>query len=88
MADFLSRHSSPYEGNVVKAEEMFNNWFTINVIDGITPTMNKAKRTIVAKPIRSQNSEKELNTQVFTVQAPLHKLNWSKQVEKCKKAKQ
>ena len=43
MADYLSRHPSPYEGNVVKAEELFNNWFTINVIDGITPTLNKAK---------------------------------------------
>ena len=44
MADYLSRHPSPYEGNVVKAEELFNNWFTINVIDGIKPTLNKAKR--------------------------------------------
>ena len=50
MADYLSRHLSPYEGNVVKAEEMFNNWFTINVIDGITPTLKKANRINVAKP--------------------------------------
>ena len=82
MADNLSRHPSPYEGNVVKAEEMFNNWFTINVIDGITSTLNKAKRTNVPKPIRSLNGEKELNTQVLTVHAPVHKLNQSKQVEK------
>ena len=82
MADCLSRHPSPYEGNVVKAEEMFKNWFTINVIDGITPTLNKAKQINVAKPIRSQNGEKELNTQVLTVHASVHKFNQSKQVAK------
>ena len=86
MADYLSRHPSPYDGKVVKAEEMFNNWFTINVIDGITPTLNKAKRTNVAKRIRSQIGEKELNTQVLTVHAPVHKLNQSKQVEKLQKS--
>ena len=82
MADYLSRHPSPYEGNVVEADELFNNWFTINVIDGFTPTLNKAKRKNVAKPIRSQNGEKELNTQVLTVHAPVDKMNQSKQVEK------
>ena len=82
MADYLSRHPSPYDGNVVKAEEMFNKWFTINVIDGLTPTLSKAKRTNVAKPIRSQNGEKELNTQVLKVHAPVHKLCQSKHVDK------
>ena len=86
MADYRSRHPSPYEGKVVKAEEIFNNWFTINVIDGITPTLNKAKRTNVAKRIRSQIGEKELNTQVLTAHAPVHKLNQSKQVEKLQKS--
>ena len=69
MADYLSRRPSPNDGNVVKAEEMLN----IIVIDGITPTLIKAKQTNVAK---------QLNTQVLTVHAPVHKLNQSKQVEK------
>ena len=36
----------------------------------------------MAKPIRLPNGEKELNTQVLTVHAPLHKLNQSKRVDK------
>ena len=36
----------------------------------------------MAKPIRSQNGEKELNTQVLTVHASVHKSNQSKQVSK------
>ena len=80
MADYLSRHPSPYEGNVVKAEELFNNWFTINVIDGITPTLNKAKRAESAKPIKSQKRNKESNTQVLTVHASVHTFTRSKQV--------
>ena len=82
MADYLSRHPSPYEGNVVKAEELFNNWFTINVIDGITPTLNKAKRAESAKPIKSQNRNNESNTQVSTIHASVHTLTQSNQVDK------
>ena len=81
MADYLSRHPSPYEGNVVKAEELFNNWFNLNVIDGITPALNKAKRAESAKPIKSQNRNKESNTQVLTVHASVHTLTQSKQVD-------
>ena len=84
MAEYLSRHPSPYEGNVVKAEELFNNWFTINVIDGITPTLNKAMRAESAKPIKSQNRNKESNTQVLTVHASVHTLTQSKQVDQLK----
>ena len=31
MADYLSRHPSEYEGAVAKAEDLFNDWFTINL---------------------------------------------------------
>ena len=65
----------------MKAEELFNNWFTINVIDGITPTLNKAKRAGSAKPIKSQNRNKESNTQVLTVHASVQTLTQSKQVD-------
>ena len=37
LADYLSRHPSEYCGSTVKAEEMFNSWFTINVVDEIVP---------------------------------------------------
>ena len=87
MAGYLSRHPSPYEGNVEKVEEMFNKWFTFNVINEIKPTLNKAKRTIESKLINSQNSEKELNTQVLTVHASVHKVNQSKQVDKLAESK-
>ena len=40
MADYLSRHPSEYEGSVAKAEELFNDWFTVNVVKKITPEMN------------------------------------------------
>ena len=66
---------------------MFNNWFTIIVFDGITPTLNKAKRTNVAQPIRSQNGEKKLNTQVLTVDASVHKSNQSEQAAKIQEGK-
>ena len=67
LAHYLPRHPSPYEANIVKAEEMFNSWFTINVVDEVTPAMNKAKRTNESKPIKSQKSEEGLNTKVLTV---------------------
>ena len=76
MADYLLRHPSQYEQYVVKAEEKFKNWVTINVVDEFAPTLNKAK------PIRMQESEKKLHTKVLTVHAPVHKLSQSKQVAK------
>ena len=41
LADYLSRHPSEYESSSVKAEEMFNRWFTINVVDEIVLSLNR-----------------------------------------------
>ena len=39
MADYLSRHPSQYQNSCIKAEEMFNNWFTINVVKEVAPKL-------------------------------------------------
>ena len=41
MADYLSRHPSEYEGSVVKAEELFNDWFTVIEVKEITPQLKR-----------------------------------------------
>ena len=70
MADYLSRHPSPYSGAVIKSEQMFNDWFTINVVNEFeneleeTIMRNAKKRTnFVSQPI----SQSESRTRVFTV---------------------
>ena len=70
MADYLSRHPSPYSGAVIKSEQMFNDWFTINVVNELeneleeTIMRNAKKRTnFVSQPI----SQSEARTRVFTV---------------------
>ena len=70
MADYLSRHPSPYSGTVIKSEQMFNDWFTINVVNEFANeleeaiTGNEKKRTkFISRPI----SQAEARTQVFTV---------------------
>ena len=35
IADYLSRHPSPIEGTSVKAEELWNNWFTVNHVNNV-----------------------------------------------------
>ena len=54
LADYLSRHPSEYCGSTVKAEEMFNSWFTINVVDEIVnenwpKKMNQSDSRLKAK---------------------------------------
>ena len=39
MADYLSRHPSKYEGASILAEKLINDWFTVSVVDDITPTL-------------------------------------------------
>ena len=70
MADYLSRHPSPYSGAVIKSEQMFNDWFTINVVNEFeneleeTIMRNAKKRTnFVSQP----TSQSEARTRVFTV---------------------
>ena len=42
MADYLSRHPSEFEGSVARAEELFNDLFTVNVVKGITPELKQS----------------------------------------------
>ena len=35
IADYLSRHPSPIEGTSVKADELWNNWFTVNHVNNV-----------------------------------------------------
>ena len=74
MADYLSRHPSEYEGSVAKAEELFNDWFTVNVVREITPEMKRLADW--RKPIKSQESKKVQYTRankVLSIQAPMQK---------------
>ena len=41
MADYQSRHPSEYEGVVAKAEYLFIDWFTVNVLDEISPKLSR-----------------------------------------------
>ena len=71
MADYLSRHPSEFEGSVAKAEELFNDWFTVNVVKEITPELKQLADQ--RKPIRAQKSlkaEQKRNSRVLSVHAP------------------
>ena len=41
LAVYLSGHPSEYCGSTVKAEEMFDSWLTINVVDEIVPPLSR-----------------------------------------------
>ena len=71
LADYLSRHPSEYNGSILKAEELFNNWFTINVVKEIVPTLNR--KSAKNEPIRSEESfgrTKLANKSVLTIHQP------------------
>ena len=53
MADYLSRHPSPFSGAVIKTEQMFNDWFTINVVNEFA---NDLEEAITAKGKKRQIS--------------------------------
>ena len=65
MADYLSRHPSPSnKNNQIKAEELWNGWFTINKIDHEENVLNiqNRKGTTSQQPIRqTRNSNREPN---------------------------
>ena len=84
LADYLSRHPSEYCGSTVKAEEMFNSWFTINVVDEIVPPLKK-KPANKNEPIRfkldNKRNESE-NDSVLTIHTPTQLSAISKQKAK------
>ena len=68
MADYLSRHPSEYEDAVAKAEDLLNDWFTVNVLDEISP--KSPRLADVRKAIKRRENEivKRMNTSgVLTV---------------------
>ena len=72
MADYLSRHPSDFESSVAKAEELFNDWFTVDVVNEITPELKQLADQ--RKPIRAQESlkaEQKRNSRVLSVHAPM-----------------
>ena len=70
MADNLSRHPSPCSGAVIKSEQMFSDWFTINVANEFANDLEEditAKGKKVTKFICGPISQSEARTKVFTV---------------------
>ena len=68
MADYLSRHPSKYEGASILAEKLFNDWFTVSVVDDITPNFTGLANS--REPIRSRKSvnlEKANVNRILTV---------------------
>ena len=72
MADYLCRHPSEFDSSVAKAEELFNDWFTVNVVKEITPELKQLADQ--RKPIRAQESlkaEQKRNSRVLSAHAPM-----------------
>ena len=47
IADYLSRHPSPIEGESIKASELWNTWFTVNHVYNLNDVLaNKINQTI------------------------------------------
>ena len=81
LADYLSRHPSEYCGSTVKAEEMFNSWFTINVVDEIVPSLSR-KLANKNEPIRIKiegERNSSVKESVLTVHTPMQSSVSSKQ---------
>ena len=57
LADYLSRHLSEYNGSTIKSEDLLNSWFTINVVNEISPASNK-KSTKENQLIRNEECAK------------------------------
>ena len=80
VADYLSRHPSEYESSSVKAEAMFNSWFTMNVVDEIVPSL-KRKVTNENGPIAAEKryerkqsvKESVLTVHTFTQSSAIRK---------------
>ena len=68
MADYLSRHPSEYEGAVAKAEDLFIDWFTINVSDEISPKLPQLVKSCKSiKSRESTNAKRKVTSGVLTI---------------------
>ena len=70
MAEYLSRHSSKYEGAAIQAEGLFNDWFTVNVVGVITPKVKGLASSRGPNKSRESDSERKYVNRVLTVHAP------------------
>ena len=70
IADYLSRHTSNYEGASIQAEKRFNDWFTVNVVKDVTPKVKGLEnwREPIKLRERENSGRKDVN-RVLTVQA-------------------
>ena len=76
MADYLSRHPSKYEGASILAEKLFNDWFTVSVVDDITPNFTGLANS--REPIRSRESVKLEKANVNRILTVLDKTQTNK----------
>ena len=56
MADYLSRHPSPLKGDTQFAEELWNNWFTVNMLNSQSVSVAGWQREKGRPPMRAQQS--------------------------------
>ena len=86
LADYLSRHPSDFCGSTVKAEEMFNKWFTIKVVDEIVPPLSRKwaneKEPIGFKIKGKRNSS--VKESVLTVHTPMRSSGICEQITKAR----
>ena len=75
-ADYLSRHPSKYEGASILAEKLFNDWFTVSVVDDITPNFTGLANS--REPIRSRESVKLEKASVNRIPTVLDKTQTNK----------
>ena len=54
MADYLSRHPAHCSGSIIKSEEMFKDWFTINIVEEFT---NRLERAVMVKKNEQTKSQ-------------------------------
>ena len=83
MADYLSRHPSEYEGAVAKAEDLFNDWFTINVLDEISPKLPQLVKS--CKPIKSRestNAKRKVTSGLLTIHETVQTIDSRKEAAK------
>ena len=70
MADYLSRHPSPFEGSIIKSEYLFNDWFTINVVNEIENALSGRIVSKCERPIKYEKAtccQSEAENSVLTV---------------------
>ena len=83
MADYLSKHPSEYEGALGKWEHTFNDWFTINVVDKISPNLPRLANPREHINLRESEKAKRKNTSdALTAYKPLQTINESEEVAK------